>query len=286
MPNNLPTIVAAFDNKLYGKDLFNVTDSCLKELGINTLDRVRFSTAFVELSRRWTLEEELERDGNFNFQELSVTTSSDDRSFHTIHHLFSKKSFVKAVLTAYYGTRKKRNRGRNQDLEEVIDGPQRATQNEPLFQIEMKDVHVSSLYFSSGGGENIFNSNLSLYFRSFSYKGQFYPFNTYKYYANYYPLPCGSEVSYDFKKNESYYREWGKVLVWNHSSHYTFPREFQEIVKTMLLVHGRCVDGNYLQYLPDSTLDIIFYFLSYYYIPTSPFRDQIYPGPDEDIDNI
>jgi hypothetical protein len=75
-----------------------------------------------------------------------------------------------------------------------------------------------------------------------------------------------------------------KIVNWSHSNHYNFPEEFQNIVKTMLLVHNRKEEGNLLQYLPDSTLDLVIYFLSKHYILVSPLESTIFPGPKPDED--
>jgi hypothetical protein len=84
-------------------------------------------------------------------------------------------------------------------------------------------------------------------------------------------------------KKETVYREWGKVVQWSPATHYAFPEEFQKIVKELLMVHRRCDEGNFLQFLPDSTLDLVISFLSQHYLPVSPFASTAFPGPQKEV---
>jgi len=78
------------------------------------------------------------------------------------------------------------------------------------------------------------------------------------------------------KPAQQVFREWGKIKYWSFETHFTFPKEFKKIVKTMLLVKYR--PGNELFEIPHSVVWIIFEFLSRHYIPVNALDKIEWPG--------
>lgn len=276
--NGLNSIKAAFQNKIRGKDLNSVSNESLKEMDINVIDRIRFQTSFSEILDRWVSEDDDDTtEPRINLQDLSVTCWMDDRAFLASYLLLNKTVIPRAIMTTYHGSRHGRNR--NNRIDEIDDGVQKVKDNDPLYRLDMKNVKITSISTGGSGGEDRLTCNLCVSFDSFSFIGQQFPDSHKKSYRDFFPLPFGVEVQFNAATEKATLREWGKISEWTHKNHFSFPEEFQTIVKTLLLVHGRKEDGNNLQYLPDSILDFIIYKLSSYYLPSSPFKDCVFPGP-------
>lgn len=188
--HNLGDIAKVFENKISGRDLLNlaVTTAELKELGIGPLDRIRFDSALTELRTSWAGEEDRdsENENRVSVQDMSCTCYMDDRTIATMHYLTSNSAYKRATVTTYHGNR--RGRRNQQPVIEAEEDPTKPKENDPLIQVEMFNVTVSSVSCGGSGGENRFTINLSLNFTSFAYKGQTFPSDMKKTYRDYYPL--------------------------------------------------------------------------------------------------
>jgi len=285
--SGLDPMIHIFQSKIRGKDLFFLSSDLLKEMGVDVFSRMRFESSFSELSLKWSdlINREDSVEDDLNSQDLSVTSYFDDRAILATFLLLSNSTIPKVYLTNYQGNRRRRHR----QIEEVADELQKAKENEPIFRMELNDVKFSSVSLGGSGGEDRFTCNFSLSYKSFCFIGQQFPADSKKSYQLFYPAPFGIEVRYEIgeagKEGKSMIREWGKIIEWNFKTHYSFPKEFQIIVKTMLMVHQNKDKGNYIQFLPDSTLHLIFQKLSHFYIPTSPLSLVTFPGPINDGNN-
>jgi len=276
--NGLEQLIKAFQGKIRGKDLFYLSQEVLKEMNIDIFNRIHFETAVAELQQKWagSDEENKYEMNDMSLQDLSITTYFDDRTLMSTFLMLNNTVLPKATLTNFHGGRRRRQ---GQVIDAGDDDLVKAKENDPLFRMECYDVKVTSISTGGSGGEDRFTANICLSFKTFSCSGQQYPADSKKSYRNFFPKPFGLEIQYNGEGNKTILREWGKIVEWNHNTHFSFPKEFQTIVKTMLMVHQRADVGNLVQFLPNTTLNLIFYKLSQYYIPTSPFEGLQFPGP-------
>jgi hypothetical protein len=167
--------------------------------------------------------------------------------------------------------------GGGNDDNQNADLPKAKKGDATLF-VQMKNCKISSFSLGGSGGEDQFTCNFSIQSPLMTYAIQQFPSSSARYYADYWPLPHGAEVQFGHKTKATI-REWGKIVEWNTSTHFSFPLEFRAIVKTMLQIHNRFDVENVVSLLPKTALFIIFEKLSEDYIPTSPLQKFLYPGP-------
>jgi hypothetical protein len=126
--NNLKEIASAFANEITGKELFHVTSEQLKELDVGALQRIRYTAAIAELTKRWaeyTPSEQVARDEELHVQDISVTAYMDDRAFRLVHALMANRTFRKATLTVYHGQRRRHGRNQQPQLDEDENDPRK-----------------------------------------------------------------------------------------------------------------------------------------------------------------
>jgi len=284
--SNLESLVEIFKSEdITGKEIAFLGSEELKPHNVKLGPRTRFDIARSELVRKNPIpEEETSYRGSYS-QDISVTCYFDDRACKFLHYLFSTITIPEANLVCYKGS------GRGYGNDNDNDDLPKAQVGEPMMNISLKNCKVTSISTGGSGGEDRFTANITLSYEEIVFDIQQFPSNEAKSYANYHPTPHGVEVHYFSNEKKSTYREWGKVTEWNSKTHFSFPKEFREIVKFMMLIHlaGNPEGGNpnCVGSLPRALLLSIFEFLSTSYIPTSPFGDIGYPGkpPKQEGDN-
>jgi len=270
--------------ELTGKELQYISSEDLKQFNVKLGPRLRFDLARSDLVRKNPPPEEESPYSRYS-QDISLTCYFDDRACKFLHYLFSSFLIPEAKLVTYKGS----GRGYGNDNEN--DDLPKAQIGDPTMIVKLKNCRVSSMSTGGSGGEDRFTANITLAYEDIAYELEQYPSNEAKSYANYFPSPHGVEVHYSSSDKKSVYREWGKITEWNSKTHFSFPKEFRDIVKVMLMIHvagnPEGVHPNCVGTLPHCVLLSILEFLSSSYIPTSPFGDIGYPGkpPKKDGDN-
>jgi len=264
-------------NGVKGSDLLLIrSKDVLKELGVDLMPRIRTEFAIEELFTKYQVESPNEEE-DIQFDSLSLMCHLDDRSMQGVHMLCNGITIPEAVLTVYKGP----NRRGGREIEDP-DTPAKAQLYDPLFRIVLKKAKVGNISLS--GSDRSPTMSMSISASSISYIVQQYPADAMGRYANAFPLPFGVELNYE--NNKATIREWGKITSWNFKTHFAYPQEFKDIVTTMLNIFTRFgEEGNYIAALPKTALLHIFYFLSFYYIPVSPFANANFPGKRQDPDN-
>jgi hypothetical protein len=217
-----------------------------------------------------------------------MTGYLDDRCTKAFYYLFSGLVIPEARLVCYKG--QSRGYGRAQPTDAELASLLNAEVGDPMMTILLKNALISSFSTGGSGGEDKFTVNMTLLANHFTFMMQEYPATEAAHYREFFEKPHGVLVSHE-KVNDKFksgMKTWGKQMVWSRETHFSFPVEFKNIVKTTLLSHNSKQNVTFSK-VPGDCLKKIFWHLSQFYMPTNPMEGYPYPGrlnaKDDDDNN-